>query len=585
MTSRGSGACPSPRSSSSTHGTGRSAATSASTSSSSSPGSSSARASSASATGSADRHRGLHASTTVPAAPLSDRRRRNDACARLVRVPGQSGSIEHGRRSGRSHRMGELALRSDGCGLLRRRCTTLGLPAHVVARSGGTVLPGVAGPAARRPALGIQTPGGHHRRRPRCRVVDAAFGADGAGAYFATQYRVWELLAGCLLSLAVTRSDRLPSRAVRQIVGLLGTALLLVALWLGDSRFGAPFPTSVPAVAGAVLLIFAGVREGSTASAMLSSPPLRALGAVSYPLYLWHWPLLIIAPAVMPGLSPVVVVVMALLAAVATHAAVERPMTDLAAAVLTRGRAHSTSSAVRRWRSRHRTPVRYGTLLMLCVVTVCVTGMAVVRSKPQSTVPDAPAIAAASPTPSEDGTFAGALAARDALVRAGTRLSSWPRTTPTLDQISVPDHLESVPQDAAWADTLGCSIAGSSRSAADCTFGDTDGDVVAVVGDSTAAFTMPAFRQIAERAGSGVQVVNLAQFRLSVHGARPRVRQGGACSDHKDDVVRTLAALRPDVLVVMNTSSEIEVDGHSLSEPRLGSGDRGAHRPSSFNGS
>jgi hypothetical protein len=54
-----------------------------------------------------------------------------------------------------------------------------------------------------------------------------------------------------------------------------------------------PFPWAAPAVLGALLVISAVTAErlsGSPLARLLRSPPMIFLGRLSYPLYLWHWP-------------------------------------------------------------------------------------------------------------------------------------------------------------------------------------------------------------------------------------------------------------------------------------------------------
>lgn len=113
-------------------------------------------------------------------------------------------------------------------------------------------------------------------------------------AFYLAPTRAWELLAGGLLALHAPRALPPGRRWVAHILGLAGLALILGA-GLGLS-VTTPFPGWAAAlpVLGAVALILAGSLGGGPASRLLSLAPMRGLGLISYSLYLWHWPVLVL---------------------------------------------------------------------------------------------------------------------------------------------------------------------------------------------------------------------------------------------------------------------------------------------------
>ena len=102
--------------------------------------------------------------------------------------------------------------------------------------------------------------------------------------------RIWELLLGGMLALL---APRLPSLVAPQAhaVAAIGAALIVVSLLSTDARQAYPGWRALGPTLGAALLIAAGQRAFVN-SWLLSLRPMIALGKISYPLYLWHWPLL-----------------------------------------------------------------------------------------------------------------------------------------------------------------------------------------------------------------------------------------------------------------------------------------------------
>ena len=119
---------------------------------------------------------------------------------------------------------------------------------------------------------------------------------DGSlNAYFHTGTRVWEFAAGGLLALSIMNGRRF-ANAFALPAGWIGLALLLTC----GVMIGAPsnFPgwAALWPVAGAVLILMSGdARSESRFSVarLLGSRPLVWVGAFSYALYLWHWPILV----------------------------------------------------------------------------------------------------------------------------------------------------------------------------------------------------------------------------------------------------------------------------------------------------
>jgi peptidoglycan/LPS O-acetylase OafA/YrhL len=145
-------------------------------------------------------------------------------------------------------------------------------------------------------------------------------------AFYLAPLRAWELSAGAILALAPVL--RLP-RGASAGLGAVGLGLILFAAF----RFGdaTDFPGAAAAipVLGAVAIILAGGAGGGPVSRLLASAPLRGIGLISYSLYLWHWPVIVlqrywtVRPPTLP--ETLAAVALSLLLAWASWRFIERP--------------------------------------------------------------------------------------------------------------------------------------------------------------------------------------------------------------------------------------------------------------------
>jgi peptidoglycan/LPS O-acetylase OafA/YrhL len=114
-------------------------------------------------------------------------------------------------------------------------------------------------------------------------------------AYFVTPVRVWEFAIGAIVALSGYRLA-LP-RFMSGYGALAGFSMIIAsAVYFGPET---PFPgylALIPTV-GTALVIMDGHRgERQWHTVVTASRPVQLIGDVSYSLYLWHWPLILIAP-------------------------------------------------------------------------------------------------------------------------------------------------------------------------------------------------------------------------------------------------------------------------------------------------
>ncbi|NYI80053.1 acyltransferase family protein [Nocardioides panzhihuensis] len=159
--------------------------------------------------------------------------------------------------------------------------------------------------------------------------------ADQQVAYFHTWARFWELGLGALLALGL---DRLrPPGPARPVLAWLGLLLVASSGLVLDGAALFPGPWALWPVGGALLVV---IGSGSAVpwgpQRLLGLRPLRFVADISFPLYLWHWPLLIAwlswTYATRTTLLAAVVVLSAsVVMAWLTHRFVERPVARIGA--------------------------------------------------------------------------------------------------------------------------------------------------------------------------------------------------------------------------------------------------------------
>jgi peptidoglycan/LPS O-acetylase OafA/YrhL len=112
---------------------------------------------------------------------------------------------------------------------------------------------------------------------------------DPEKAYFLLPTRFFELLMGAIL---VFIPRPMVSRIHGNLWGLFGLSLICVpAIFYYKEMYFPGLTAVVPCLGAALILVFCDHRTGSV-GVLLSTPPLVYLGKLSYPAYLWHWPMI-----------------------------------------------------------------------------------------------------------------------------------------------------------------------------------------------------------------------------------------------------------------------------------------------------
>lgn len=147
----------------------------------------------------------------------------------------------------------------------------------------------------------------------------ATIRSDAVAAFYSPLTRFWELLAGSALAqvtlhdqrefsgfggwrawwsrLAPVLAEPINVEKLRNVASIFGVALIVIGIFaITQDRSLLGWWTLLPTL-GTLLVISAGAKAWLNRT-VLSSRVLVGIGLISYPLYLWHWPLLLLARAV-----------------------------------------------------------------------------------------------------------------------------------------------------------------------------------------------------------------------------------------------------------------------------------------------
>ena len=343
-------------------------------------------------------------------------------------------------------------------------------------------------------------------------------------AFYSLPTRAWQLALGGLVALGVLAMPARWPDWLGAALGWSGLGLIAAAVVFIDPS--TPFPglsALLPAV-GAALFIIGGERQVARPARLLATSVPRWFGRVSYSLYLWHWPILILGPIVIGlGTLPVRLALAALsigVAALSTRY------------IEGRFRIRGPSRA-----SRRTLALALGSSAVIAIASVAASGE-LVRSSDQAPLPTLGPVTAVRP-------------ALPSPVLAGPLPSDL---VPTL----IEAH-----RDNGGLMAEGCGTPTEETALRDCVYGATAAATTVVLyGDSHAAMWLPAVTSIAEQAGwkvvplikPGCSPVDVTVWRRELQ------RAFRECDTWRELALARIAELRPS-MVIVGSSRNYDVAG------------------------
>lgn len=351
---------------------------------------------------------------------------------------------------------------------------------------------------------------------------------DQPWAYFDTGARLWELALGGIAAI-VLPWIKVP-RAVRVALGWFGLAALIsCGLLLHVSTMFPGYVALWPT--GAALLILVAGTTGSPIGAdrLLSSRALKYIGDISYPLYLWHWPLLIFFRVRIDGDvgllgGGAILAVSFVLAAGTTWVA------DHAAGWAGRARATRTWS------------LALGLACLLPVVLVTVGWSAQLEQQSHDRVPHT----------DDPVRYPGAAVLMRRPVTEPPRLPVRP--APDIATQDLPSVYENdCMQGTRKSELVQCSYGAKQPN-----------HTIALIGNSHAAQWLPALEKMAEPNGWRVVVMTKGSCMLADEEQIYKGKPQPTCTAWQDNVMAELKRRPPDLVITTGTHSSGGSDGETL---------------------
>lgn len=370
-------------------------------------------------------------------------------------------------------------------------------------------------------------------------------------AYFSTFTRTWELGLGAILAIATPLLMKIPNRS-RPIMAWLGLAGMVASLFVISADSAFPAPAAILPVIATGLVIAAGVAGDQRYLTPLTNKFSGYIGNISYSLYLWHFPIIILIGPLLPWQGPAGNILQLALIAIVSVVMF-----------------HMWEDAIRRgpWLDGRRawkdhTPPSWrnvANLGVLAAVTFVAVGVAMLPNATSSNAgtsftPITTVTAKAGDAQVEQSRI-------QAAVTTALAVTAWPTLTPSLDELGKGALATEWTRDGCLQEA-GEDATKALQDASSCVYGDPTAQKTAVVmGSSLSISYMPGIRKALDPAGYKIIVYTMEQcpaMDLTVKLSSGAEHKN--CNPFREGTFSAIAAIKPDVVILTGAKGGYDLE-------------------------
>jgi peptidoglycan/LPS O-acetylase OafA/YrhL len=334
-----------------------------------------------------------------------------------------------------------------------------------------------------------------------------------AVAYFSTFTRVWELAVGALLAifynLGYLRSFY-SNHCFVNFCSFFGLALIIGAMFFIDGDMVFPGYVALAPIFGSFLVLAAGVSRKSFFNRYMGNRLLSFFGDISYPLYLWHWPIISIYVYKVDDSISIENGVLVFFAAVTLSVLTKRFIED----PVRFGRGM--------FRNIHGNPFGLAVGMMFLI---SIGGFYVLNSAYSVAADDA---------------------ASSSAFRGGGEGSGYAGLSPS-------PHAARNDNPAVYKD--GCHVNQTREEASPCIYGDEDGELdIVLVGDSHAAQWVPPIKLLSEQYGFKLTTHTKSACAFNATTVAIRSARYVSCEKWNENVMQALREEPPDLIITSQSA-------------------------------
>jgi peptidoglycan/LPS O-acetylase OafA/YrhL len=375
-------------------------------------------------------------------------------------------------------------------------------------------------------------------------------------AYFSTFSRAWELGVGAIAAVFISSFAKIPA-AIRPVLGWVGLLGIIVSLFITRPDAAFPAPGAALPVLATVLVIIAGTGGQQRYLWPLMNPVTSYIGDISFSLYLWHFPIIILGTTLWgdDALTLLILSVAVLLSAAYSYHLVEDPIRK--SAWLSAERPKKS----RRHRNR-RTPVtRRYQLTALSLVFLVVAGLttAVLLPREQEDLASAGALPMATALPDTEEQPTELAALQDEMTVA-LQQTTWPELEPSMDA--------AITGPQAPADVMSCGNGTVDES--ECTWGDPAAPRTMITIGNSLSMTYVAALRAAIGDSSDWKLISYGMFGCPF-GTEASVANlstiPDGCESRASEAVEAINRINPDVVFVSGTFKDAATEFAKIDAP------------------